>query len=142
MVRREKVRNVKRKKLPLLVTISCVCFPTSVFGEEMQTKETGIGIGFRDEQPAPNPDPTPVPIPDDPMPYDPAPIDNVLPIALGQTRYQAQAKQLPATSQGTLPKTGEQQQVVFLRVLGLACIASCFWLFLFTRLREEEQENG
>ena len=130
---------MKRKKLLVLVTISCVFFPASVFGEEIQNKETSVGIGFRDEQPAPTPDPTPTPV--DPSPYDPAPIDNVVPVPLGQTRYQTQAKQLPATSQGTLPKTGEQRQTVFLRTIGLACIVSCFWLFLFTRLREEEQEN-
>ena len=122
---------MKRKKLLVLVTISCVFFPASVFGEEIQNQETGIGIGFRDEQP----------VPIDPIPYDPAPIDNVVPVPLGQTRYQSQAKQLPATSQGTLPKTGEQRQTVLLRTIGLTCIASCFWLFLFTRLREGEQEN-
>lgn len=130
------MRDVKGKKLLLVVTISCVFFPTSVFGEEINAKETGIGIGFREEQPAPSPAPSPMP--DDP---DPTPINNVLPAALGQTRYQTQTTQQPAASQGTLPKTGEQRQVLFLQALGLACLTSCFWLFLFTRLREEEKEN-
>lgn len=127
---------MKGKKLLFIVTISCVFFPTSVFGEEMSSKETGIGIGFREEQPAPSPAPSPMP--DDP---DPTPINNVLPPALGQTKYQTQTTQLPAASQGTLPKTGEQRQVVFLRTLGLVYLISWFWLFLFTRLREEEKEN-
>nr|WP_242703939.1 LPXTG cell wall anchor domain-containing protein [Enterococcus sp. 669A] len=121
------------------MTISCALFPTSVFGEDIESKETSVGIGFRDEQPAPSPDPSPTPNPNDPAPYEPVPIDNVLPVTLGQTRYQTQPDQSQAASRGTLPKTGEQRQTVFLRAIGLACIASCFWLFLFTRLREEEE---
>nr|WP_242703855.1 cell wall protein [Enterococcus sp. 669A] len=110
-------------------------FPTPVMAEEHSSKETKVGIGFIEETNPPGP--TPV----DPAPYEPSPSNNVLPLTLGQTRYQTQPNQAQATSRGTLPKTGEQRQVVLLQGIGLACIACCFWLFLFTRLREEE-ENG
>lgn len=98
-------------------------FPTTVFGEEVQSKETNIGIGFQAEQPAP----------DDPTPYEPETVNNVLPLTLGKQGYQAQGK-------GTLPQTGEQQNGRLLQLLGLSCLISCFWLFLFIRLRGHEQD--
>ncbi|MGG5329579.1 LPXTG cell wall anchor domain-containing protein [Enterococcus sp. AZ163] len=109
-------------------------FPSTT-SAQTQEKATSVGIGFRTEQPKPTPTRT------DPKPSDPAPINNVLPTTLGQTRYYTQSDQPQTASKGTLPKTGEQRQAVFLRLIGLGCITSCFWLFLFTRLREEEQEN-
>ncbi|EOH93008.1 LPXTG cell wall anchor domain-containing protein [Enterococcus pallens] len=115
---------MKQRTLVLLIAIFCVFFPTSVFGEELQKQETGVGIGFQTEQPAPA----------DPTPYEPEPVNNVLPLTLGKQGYQAQGK-------GTLPQTGEQQNGRFLQLLGLSCLISCFWLFLFIRLREHEQDH-
>ena len=122
------MRDVKYKKWVLLLTISSMFFPSTAFGEERQTNDTNVGIGFREEQPAPA------------DPSTPTPINDVLPLTMGKN-YQTQADQPRYTSKGTLPQTGSQRQVVWLQFLGLGCIASCFWLFLFTRLREEEKEN-
>ena len=121
---------MKPKRILLLVTIFCVFFPSSAFGEERQVSETSVGIGFVEESPGP--------IPEEPTPNDPAPIDNVLPTTLNQTGYRAQDNQPKDVIRGTLPKTGEQRQKVLLQIIGLGCVVSCFWLFLFTRLREEE----
>ncbi|EOH94186.1 LPXTG cell wall anchor domain-containing protein [Enterococcus pallens] len=117
-----------------LTIILGLSFPITT-SAQTQEKGTNVGIGFRTEQPKPTP--TPV----QPLPSEPVPINNVLPATIGQTRYYTQSDQPQTASKGTLPKTGEQRQVVFLQFIGLGCVASCFWLFLFTRLREEEQEN-
>lgn len=124
MAGREEVRNVKHKKWIAIVAISSMFFPTAAFGEEVQSNETSVGIGFRTEQPAPA----------DPTPHEPEPINNVLPLTLGKQGYQAQGK-------GTLPQTGEKEQSLFLQMLGLSCLISCFWLFLFFRLKENEQDD-
>lgn len=130
---------MKEKKsvvVPLLVLLLLfhLLFPISACAEEVASNEFRVNIGFQ-EEPSPS-----MPIPVEPAPSEPAPVNNVLPLTLGQTKYQADQPQ--AASRGTLPKTGEQRQAVFLRIIGLGCIASCFWLFLFTRLREEEKENA
>ena len=125
------MRDVKSKRILLIFTLLCIFFPTSAFGEE-QTKVTGVGIGFSEGQPGPQPD--------NPTPNEPQPIDNVLPSALGQKSYYSQDTQLKDTFRGTLPKTGEQQKLL-VQLIGVVCVASCFWLFLYTRLREEEEHG-
>lgn len=125
MAGREEVRNVKYKKWIAIVAISSMFLPTAAFGEEVQSNETSVGIGFRTEQPSPI----------DPTPTDPEPINNVLPLTLGKDGYWTQA-----SGKGTLPQTGEKRQGWFLQLLGLSCLISCFWLFLFVRLKENEQE--
>lgn len=136
MDQREEVRDVRYKKFFLLLILICLSSPTIALAESY-VNEVDIGIGFQIEQPAPNP----TPMPSEPIRDEPVPVDNVLPATIGETRYQSQSNQPQATSRGTLPKTGEQRQVKLLQFLGLSCLISCFWLFLFTRLREEDEHE-
>jgi len=146
------VRDVKRKKWLLLFSLLAVFSPLSVFGEE---RDDQVGISFKAEQPVDPKEPTEPTEPKepaepkDPTPYDPdpspsdeprwiTPFNNVLPLTLGSARnYYAQE------SHKNLPKTGELHQAG-MQWTGFLCVACSFWLFLFTRLREEddnEQEN-
>lgn len=124
---------MKKRTYFVWLTILLGLFFPMTTSAQTQVKETSVGIGFRTEQPTP--------VPAEPIPSEPIPVNNVLPATIGQTRYYTQSDQPQTASKGTLPKTGEQRQVAFLQFIGLGCIASCFWLFLFTRLREEEKEN-
>ena len=60
---------------------------------------------------------------------------NVLPLTLGSKKNCSMG-----TNKRALPKTGEAIQLS-LRMVGLLCISCSFWLFLFTRLKEEENNE-
>lgn len=125
---------MKQKKWVLFVVLLALFSPLSVSGEEQQ-QEDNVGIGFKDEQPA-DPDDPKVPADPEPIPVpkDPTPINNVLPLTSGS------GKDYPSARSGALPKTGEVRHAG-MQWMGLLCISSSFWLFLFTRLREEEDDE-
>lgn len=132
------MRDVKRKKWLVLFSIIAFFSPLSAFGEETEDQ---IGIGFQEEQPVDPKDPVDPkePVDPSPMPYyeEPrwVPFNNVLPYTLGSARnYYARE------SRNSLPKTGELRQTG-MQWLGFFCVACSFWLFLFTRLKEEADEQ-
>ncbi|MGM0216277.1 hypothetical protein IGI42_003872 [Enterococcus sp. AZ109] len=101
----------------------CTLFFLSVEGTILKAQATSVGIGFSDEE-----------LVADPTPDESPPADDVLPGTAGNGHYQT-------IRRSTLPKTGAQRQTVFLRMIGLVCLAGCYWLFLFNRLAEEEKVN-
>lgn len=141
---RKEVRDVKRKKWLILLAAIALFSPLSAFAADT---DDSIGIGFKEEQPT-EPDPK-EPDPKDPTPKDPEPIyvpiatgdskgntiiiNNVIPLTLGSEKNRSvRAK--------SFPKTGEVLQTE-MRFTGFLCVACSFWLFLFTRLREEEDDE-
>ena len=129
---------MKRKKWLVLFSVLALFSPLSAFGEETEDQ---IGIGFQEEQPVDPKDPVDPkePIDPTPMPYyeEPrwVPFNNVLPYTLGSARnYYARE------SRNSLPKTGELRHTG-MQWLGFFCVACSFWLFLFTRLKEEEDDD-
>ena len=109
---------MKRKKWLLLFSLLAVFSPLSVFGEE---RDDQVGISFKAEQPVDPKEPTEPTEPKEPAePKDPTPYD-------------------PDPS-----PSDEPRWITPLQGTGFLCVACSFWLFLFTRLREEddnEQEN-
>lgn len=129
---------MKGKKWLILFSIIALVSPLVAFGKETEDQ---IGIGFQEEQPVDLKEPVNRKEPTDPtpMPYEEpketAPFNNVLPYTLGSARnYYA------SESRNNLPKTGELRQTG-MQWLGFFCVACNFWLFLFTQLKEEEDDE-
>lgn len=114
MAKKGRVRDVKGRK-NFILAIVCVsfAFPMQSLAVESQDE---IGIGFSQTVPQPNP----------------TPINkvNVIPLTSSYKKTQ------PLTA--VLPKTGEQLNRNF-QLLGICCLLSSFWLFLFLRLKKEEE---
>lgn len=134
---------MKQKKWLILFSIVALFYPLSAFGEE---REDQVGISFKEEQPVDPKEPVEPKEPIDPAPKDPDPLpyyeeprwvtpfNNVLPYTLGSARnYYARESR-------SLPKTGENRQTG-MQWTGFLCVACSFWLFLFTRLKEEEEDE-
>lgn len=129
---------MKRKKWLVLFSVIALFSPLSVFGEELDDQ---VGISFEAEQPVDPKDPTDptdpkLPNEPDPDPKTPAPLVDVPPLTLGSAKNYF----LQVSSRKSLPKTGETRQAG-MQWAGLICVASSFWLFLFTRLKEEEDNE-
>lgn len=132
---------MKRKKWLVLFLVIALFSPLSVFGEE---RDDQVGISFKAEQPIDPKDPDDPKDPSDPsVPQEPNPdpktpafIFDVPPLTLGSAKNYS----LQASSRKGLPKTGEIRQAG-MQWLGIGCVACSFWLFLFTRLKEEEDDG-
>lgn len=118
---------MKRKKWLILLATVALFSPLSAFAEETVDS---IGIGFKEEQPSES-DPKYVPMASENSKGNK--INNVIPSTLGSEKN----GYVPT---GSLPKTGEVLQTE-MRFTGFLCVACSFWLFLFTRLREEEDDE-
>lgn len=111
------MRSVKHKKGFFLLVIVSLFLPISAYASENQTGD--IGIGFAGNQPAPKE-----------VPF--LPEENVLPLTSGYKSY--------PTRYGTLPKTG-MIHTNWANRLGVLCLAVCFWLFLFFRIKDDEDSK-
>ncbi|WP_123862767.1 peptidase [Enterococcus durans] len=97
-----------KKGLFFLVVVLAFCFPQLSHAEEVGTTEAGIGFSGTYQPPKKSP------------------IDNVL-----------STTNIKSKPQASYPLTGEQHAPL-LRILGIFCCMSAFWLFLFNQLQEEE----
>lgn len=109
-----KGRDNMKKKIFLLCLIVVTFIPIPMQGAEFYYP---IGIGFSNQSVKREPDP-PVNVPT-------------------ETKYIA-LDTYPRRKR--LPKTGEDQ-THGVQFLGLLCLSLCFWGFLFTRLRKEEEHE-
>lgn len=112
---------MKHKKWVFFLLLLCFLLPVTTQAAEEQDIE--IGIGFKEAQPLPKEIPA-------------TPKENVLPLTSGDRIYQARRIR-------ALPKTG-MIQTSWINVIGIFCLAVWFWLFLFFRIREDNdsQEGG
>lgn len=110
------------KTIILLGLLLLLNVPQATSAADIGTGEVGIGFASKTQQPA---DTT-------------APIDNVLPLT--STKAGA-SEQLQTTQVKRLPQTGDQTAQRLHR-LGLLCLISVFWLFLFHQLREEDAHES
>lgn len=111
---REVLKN--KKGLFFFVVVLAFCFPQLSLAEEVGTTEAGIGFAGTYQPPKKSP------------------IDNVLPMTNIKSELQGS---YPLAQGKLLPKTGEQHAPL-LRIVGIFCCMSAFWLFLFNQLWEEE----
>lgn len=112
---------MQRRRGVLIVLLVSLFLPTITFAQE---KSTEVGIGFSEVDTSKQPSPSDIV----------TPINNILPA----TSTAQAAKPFSLTSQGTLPKTGEDQSSK-LRFIGVLCLMACYWLFLFSRMKGEEE---
>lgn len=118
---REEVRDVHQKRRVLILLVIGLFLPSAAFAAE-RTSE--IGIGFSEIQTPSQPSP-----PDEAVPR-----ENVLPMTATRSGENGSTP----TKRGVLPQTGENQASI-LRLVGIVCLMVCYWLFLFLRIKEEEE---
>lgn len=107
----------QKKGFFLLVMVVSLLLPISTNASENQ--EVDIGIGFAESQPVPKE-----------IPF--IPEENVLPLTSGYKTYPSRY--------GALPKTG-MIQTNWANRLGVLCLVVCFWLFLFFRIKDDEDSK-
>lgn len=110
-----------RKKGVLILALLCFFLPTFSYAQEEATQ---VGIGFRSLE----------------TPKKSFPSDRVTPMAnvLPSTSTARNANTPSSASRETLPKTGERQSS-WLRFIGVICLTVCYWIFLFLKMKEEEE---
>lgn len=111
----------RRRKGVLIVLLISIFLPTATFAQE---KPTEVGIGFSEIDTSKQSSPSDIV----------TPINNVLPT----TSTVRTADTFSPASHGALPRTGEGQSSI-LRFVGMLCLMACYWLFLFLRMKGEEE---
>ncbi|MBO0451181.1 LPXTG cell wall anchor domain-containing protein [Candidatus Enterococcus murrayae] len=104
---------MNRIKGVVIVVLLSLCFSSAAVASE----ETDVGISFGTS-------------PTEPVKPRPEP-DNVLPLT--------STKSYEPT--GRLPQTGEKGQSKFMQLIGALCLVGVFWMFLFIRFKDEDEED-
>lgn len=103
---------MNRIKGVVMILLVSLCFSSSALAVD---EETEVGIGFTTGTTT------------EPSKPDP---DDVIPLTT--------SKSDPI---GRLPQTGETKESKVMRLIGALCLAGAFWMFLFVRFKDEDEED-